>query len=63
LDIGESTVRRVVLDWKSYGDNTFTSHKTLRHPKSQLDENISELLRTKILNTNKIAELLSTYIL
>jgi hypothetical protein len=33
LGIRKSTVRRVVLDWKSHGDNTFTLHKTLEQPK------------------------------
>src|SRR5947199_10228581 len=27
LDIGECTVARVVSDWKSRGNNTFTPHK------------------------------------
>ena len=63
LDIGESIVGRVVLDWRSHRDNTFTPYKTLGHLKSQLNENISELLHTKILNANKTAELLFTYTL
>lgn len=58
LGVEESTVGRVVSDWRSYKDNTFTPHKTLRHPKLQPDENILEILRTKILDANKKAELL-----
>ena len=49
-------------DWRNCGDDTFTLHKTLGRPKLQLDENISEVLRTKILNANKTAGLLSTHI-
>ena len=56
LGIGEATVGRVVSDWKSRGDNTFTPHKTLGRPKLQPDENLSEILRTKILNANKTAK-------
>ncbi|GBC22902.2 hypothetical protein H257_11777 [Rhizophagus irregularis DAOM 181602=DAOM 197198] len=63
LGIGECTVARVVSDWKSRGDNTFTPHKTLGRPKLQPDENLSEILRTKILNANKTAEQLSTHTL
>jgi len=63
LGIGESTVRRIILDWRSCGDNTFTPHKMLRHSKSQLDEIILEFLYTKILNANKIIKLLFTYTL
>ncbi|CAI2198788.1 9637_t:CDS:1, partial [Funneliformis geosporum] len=44
LRISESTVGVVVADWNKRGDNTFTPHKTLGRPKSQPDENISELL-------------------
>lgn len=51
----------MVADWNKRGDNTFTPHKTLGRPKLQPDENISELLRTKILNSNKAAEQLSTH--
>ena len=61
--VAEGTVRSVVSDWKSRGDNTFTPHKTLGRPKLQPDENLSEILRTKILNANKTAEQLSTYTL
>jgi len=36
LGIGEATVGRVVSDWKSRGDNTFTPHKfQLRIQKSK----------------------------
>ena len=63
LGIGESTVRRVVSDWRNRGNDTFILHKTFGRPKLQPDENISEVLRTKILNANKTVEQLSTYIL
>jgi transposase len=63
LGVAERTVASVVSDWKSRGDNTFTPHKTLGRPKSEPDENISELLRTKILDANKKAEQLNTPIL
>ena len=53
----------MVADWNKHSDNTFTPHKTLGRPKLQPDENISEILRTKILNANKTAEQLSTYTL
>ncbi|GES82306.1 hypothetical protein H257_11777 [Rhizophagus clarus] len=56
LGIVESTVRKVVTDWNKHDDGTFTSHEVLGRPKSQPDENISELLRTKILNSNKTAK-------
>ena len=59
--VAESTVACVVADWNKRGDDTFTPHKTLGRPKSQPDENISELLRTKILDSNKAAEQLSSY--
>jgi hypothetical protein len=59
----ESTVGRMVSDWKSHRDNIFTPYKTLRHPKLQPDENISEILHTKILDANKKAELLSIHTL
>ena len=52
LDIKESTIVRIVLNWRSHGDNTFIPYKILKHFKSQLDENILELLYTKILNAN-----------
>ncbi|GES84188.1 hypothetical protein H257_11777 [Rhizophagus clarus] len=63
LGVAERTVASVVSDWNKRGDDTFTSHKTLGRPKSKPDENISELLRTKILDANKKAEQLSTPIL
>ncbi|GBC06068.1 hypothetical protein RclHR1_06600002 [Rhizophagus clarus] len=63
LGIAESTVGAVVADWNKRGDNTFTPNKPLRRPKLQPDENISEILCTKILNANKTAEQLSTHTL
>ncbi|GES79742.1 hypothetical protein H257_11777 [Rhizophagus clarus] len=63
LGIAESTVGKVVTDWNKHNDGTFTPHEVLGRPKSQPDKNISELLRTKILNSNKIAEKVSTLIL
>lgn len=42
LGICERTVAIVILDWRSYGDNTFTSHKTLRRPKLEPDKNLCE---------------------
>ncbi|PKY39636.1 hypothetical protein RhiirA4_452853 [Rhizophagus irregularis] len=63
LGIAESTVGKVVSDWNKHSDGTFTPHEVLRRPKSQPDENISELLHTKILNSNKTAEKVSTPIL
>ena len=45
LGIAESTVGKVVSDWNKHGDGTFTPHEVLGRPKSQPDENISELLR------------------
>jgi hypothetical protein len=53
----------VVSDWNSHGDNTFTLYKVLGQPKLELDENISELLHTKILDANKKAKQLNTSIL
>jgi hypothetical protein len=44
-------------------DNTFTLYKVLGQPKLELDENISELLHTKILDANKKAKQLNTPIL
>ncbi|CAB4374236.1 unnamed protein product [Rhizophagus irregularis] len=43
--------------------NTFTPHKTLGQPKFQTDDDVSEFLRTKILNSNKTAEQVSTPVL
>jgi hypothetical protein len=63
LGVAERTVASVVSDWKKRGDDTFTPHKPLGRPKSEPNENISELLRTKILDANKKAEQLSTPIL
>ena len=63
LGIAEGTVGSIVSDWNSRGDSTFTPHKTLGRPKSQPNEDISELLRTKILNANKTGGQLSTPIL
>ncbi|GBC03350.1 hypothetical protein RclHR1_05080016 [Rhizophagus clarus] len=63
LGVAERTVASVVSDWNKRGDDTFTPHKTLGRPKSKPDENILELLRTKILDANKKAEQLSTPIL
>ncbi|CAB4397704.1 unnamed protein product [Rhizophagus irregularis] len=63
LEVCERTVASVISDWRSHSDNTFTLHKTFRRPKLKLDENLSELLRTKILDSNKKAEQLSTPIL
>ena len=63
LGVAEGTVGSVVSDWKSRGNNSFTPHKTLGRPKLQPDENISEILRTKILYANKTVEQLSTHTL
>jgi hypothetical protein len=63
LGVTEGTVGSVILDWKKRDDNTFTLHKTLRRPKSEPDENISEILRTRILDANKKAEQLATPVL
>ncbi|UZO23183.1 uncharacterized protein OCT59_015527 [Rhizophagus irregularis] len=63
LGVAEGTVGSVVSDWYNRSDDTFTPHKVLRRPKFQPDENVSELLRTKILDANKKAEQLSTVIL
>ncbi|CAB4432492.1 unnamed protein product [Rhizophagus irregularis] len=63
LGVAEGTVGSVVLDWYNRSDDTFTPHKVLRRPKFQSNENVSELLRTKILDANKKAEQLSTVIL
>jgi transposase len=63
LGVVEGTVRSVISDWKKRGDNTFTSHKTLKRPKLKPDENISEILCTKILDANKKAEQLATPVL
>jgi hypothetical protein len=63
LGIAESTIGKVVADWKKHGDGTFTPHKVFKRPKSQPDENILELLCIKILNANKTAEKISTPIL
>ncbi|GBC18536.2 hypothetical protein H257_11777 [Rhizophagus irregularis DAOM 181602=DAOM 197198] len=60
LGVAEGTVGSVVSDWYNRSDDTFTPHKVLRRPKFQPDENVSELLRTKILDANKKAEQLST---
>ncbi|GES95996.1 hypothetical protein H257_11777 [Rhizophagus clarus] len=56
LGIAESTVGKIITDWNKHDDGTFTPHEVLGRPKSQPDENISKLLRTKILNSNKTAE-------
>ncbi|CAI2184731.1 13233_t:CDS:1, partial [Funneliformis geosporum] len=56
LGVSESTVGCVVSDWNKRNDGTFTPHKTLGQPISQPDENVSDLLRTKILNANKTGE-------
>ncbi|GBC35133.2 conserved hypothetical protein [Rhizophagus irregularis DAOM 181602=DAOM 197198] len=63
LGVAEGTVGSVVSDWYNRSDDTFTPHKVLRRPKFQPDENVSELLRTTILDANKKAEQLSTVIL
>ncbi|UZO27911.1 uncharacterized protein OCT59_021463 [Rhizophagus irregularis] len=63
LGVAEGTVGSVVSDWYNRSDDTFTPHKILGRPKFQPDENVSELLRTKILDANKKAEQLSTVIL
>ncbi|CAB4396593.1 unnamed protein product [Rhizophagus irregularis] len=63
LGVAEGTVESVVSDWYNRSDDTFTPHKVLGRPKFQPDENVSELLRTKILDANKKAEQLSTVIL
>ena len=63
MGISEYTVGKVVLDWKKCNDGTFMPHKTLGRPKSQSNENVSELLRVKILNANKTAEQIFTSIL
>ena len=60
LGIAEGTVGSIVSDWNSRGDSTFTPHKTLGRPKSQLNKDISKLLRTKILNANKTGGQLGT---
>src|ERR1044072_3333107 len=49
LGISESTVGCVVSDWNKRNDGSFTPHKTIGRPKFEPDENVSELLRTKIL--------------
>jgi hypothetical protein len=56
LRIGESTAGEVVNDWNKDSNSTFTPHEVIRRSKSQPNGNISELLRTKMLNTNKTAE-------
>ncbi|CAG8754501.1 11911_t:CDS:2, partial [Rhizophagus irregularis] len=56
LDVAESTVGYVVADWNKHNNGTFTSHKTLGWPKFQTDDDVSELLHTKILNFNKTAK-------
>ncbi|RIA88791.1 hypothetical protein C1645_825824 [Glomus cerebriforme] len=63
LGVSEGTIGSVVADWNSRGDNTFIPHKVLGRPTLEPDENISELLRMKILNANKMGEHLSTPIL
>jgi transposase len=63
LGIGEGTVGSIVSDWNKRGDNTFTPHKALGRRKSEPSEDVSELLRTKILECNKKAEQLNTPIL
>ncbi|CAB5382432.1 unnamed protein product [Rhizophagus irregularis] len=63
LGVAESTVGCVVADWNKRNDGTFTPHKTLGWPKFQTDDDVSELLRTKILNSNKTAEQVSTPVL
>ncbi|CAB4410029.1 unnamed protein product [Rhizophagus irregularis] len=63
LGVAESTVGCVVADWNKRNDGTFTPHKTLGRPKFQTDDDVSELLRTKILNSNKTAEQVSTPVL
>src|SRR4051812_23783158 len=55
LGVAERTVASMVSNWNKRGDDTFTPHKTLRRPESEPDENISELLHTKILDANKKA--------
>ena len=60
LGVAEGTVGNMVSDWNKHGNGSFTSHKTIERPKFQPDENISEILRSKILNANKNAEQLST---
>ncbi|CAI2163974.1 1128_t:CDS:2 [Funneliformis geosporum] len=63
LGIAESSVEKVVSDWNKHGDDTFTPHRIFGRPKYKLDENVSEFLRTKILNANKMAEQIPTPIL
>ncbi|CAI2187128.1 2351_t:CDS:2, partial [Funneliformis geosporum] len=53
LGILEGTIGSVVVDWNRCGDSSFTPYKVLRRPILKPDENISELLHTKILNANK----------
>ncbi len=59
LSISENTIRVIVTDWNKHDDNIFILHKTL----SQLKLQFNEFLYTKILNANKTAEQLFTYIL
>jgi hypothetical protein len=56
LGIEESTAGEVVNDWNKHSDGIFTPHEVIGRPKSQPNGNISELLRTKMLNANKTAE-------
>ena len=63
LGVAERTVESVVADWNKHNDGTFTPPKILGRPKFQPDENVAELLRTKILKANKTAEQLSTPVL
>ena len=63
LGVATGTVANIVSDWNKNGDNTFTLHKVLGRPKSEPNENISKLLRAKILDANKKAEQLNTSIL
>jgi transposase len=60
LGVATGTVANIVSDWNKNGDNTFTPHKVLGRPKSEPNENVSELLRAKILDANKKAEQLNT---
>jgi hypothetical protein len=61
--IAESTVGVVMSDWNERNDGKFSSHKILGRPKSQPDENIATLLRTKIIDANKTAEQLAIPVL
>src|ERR1044072_3576872 len=63
LDIGESTVARVVAEQNKKKNGEFKTQKTMGRPKNKFDHNIAGLLRSFIMSANTSGTPLSTQIL